>query len=195
MVSTETLLVKKYGNRRLYDTERSIYINLDDLAALLKAGRDIKVVDARTGSDLTRAVFLQVILEREKDNIESLPVELLKELIVAQDSSAKRWFDLSMRLGLESVRRLKAGSVETKGLGWPDLNPMAVWEQVAGNLMDPWLKRAPQAPRESPVDGTSETQDVLEPGDLPEVKQVRNELEELKERLEQLEKSVRGGGK
>ena len=58
-------IVKKYSNRRLYDTEASAYVNLDELSALVRGGEEVKVVDAKTGDDLTRAVLLQVLLEQE----------------------------------------------------------------------------------------------------------------------------------
>ena len=57
------VIIKKYGNRRLYDTERSAYVNLDDIAGLIRSGRTVKVVDSKSGEDLTREVLLQVLLE------------------------------------------------------------------------------------------------------------------------------------
>ena len=61
------ILIKKYGNRRLYDTASSRYVNLDDLAAHIRAGRDVQVVDAKTGQDLTRVILTQIITEDAKD--------------------------------------------------------------------------------------------------------------------------------
>ena len=57
------ILIKKYGNRRLYDTAGSRYVNLDDLAAHVRAGREVRVVDAKTGQDLTRVTLTQIITE------------------------------------------------------------------------------------------------------------------------------------
>ena len=80
-----TILIKKYGNRRLYDTTSSRYVNLDDLAAHIRAGREVKVVDAKTGQDLTRVLLTQIITEDAKDRPTGLPLELLRQLIVASD--------------------------------------------------------------------------------------------------------------
>jgi polyhydroxyalkanoate synthesis repressor PhaR len=79
------ILIKKYGNRRLYDTTSSRYVNLDDLAAHIRAGREVHVVDAKTGQDLTRVLLTQIITEDAKDKPTGLPLELLRQLIIASD--------------------------------------------------------------------------------------------------------------
>jgi polyhydroxyalkanoate synthesis repressor PhaR len=73
-------IIKKYSNRRLYDTEVSGYINLDGLAALIQAGTRVQVVDAKTGEDLTRAVLMQVLLEVQ-GGLTLMPVGLLHRMI------------------------------------------------------------------------------------------------------------------
>ena len=80
-----SVVVKKYGNRRLYDTAHSRYVNLDDIAALIRKGRDVKVVDAKTGQDLTRVTLTQIITEDAKGKPTGLPLELLRQLIIASD--------------------------------------------------------------------------------------------------------------
>lgn len=84
-MESATVLIKKYGNRRLYDTAGSRYVNLDDIAALIRKGKDVKVVDAKSGRDLTRVVLTQIITEDAKDKPTGLPLELLRQLIVASD--------------------------------------------------------------------------------------------------------------
>ena len=79
------VVIKKYGNRRLYDTGNSRYVNLDDIAALVRKGKDVKVVDAKTGQDLTRVTLTQIITEDAKDKPTGLPLELLRQLIIASD--------------------------------------------------------------------------------------------------------------
>jgi polyhydroxyalkanoate synthesis repressor PhaR len=82
---TATVIIKKYGNRRLYDTAGSRYVNLDDIARLIREGQDVKVVDAKTGHDLTRVILTQIITEDAKGKPTGLPLELLRQLIVASD--------------------------------------------------------------------------------------------------------------
>lgn len=73
-------VVKRYANRKLYDTERSCYVTLDDIAAMIKAGEDVQVVDNKSGEDLTTVTFAQIIFESEKKN-SVMPLSLLRGLI------------------------------------------------------------------------------------------------------------------
>lgn len=80
-----TTVIKKYENRRLYDMASSRYVNLEDVARLVRDGVEVKVVDARTGEDLTRVILTQIITEDAKGNGSGLPLELLRKLIMASD--------------------------------------------------------------------------------------------------------------
>jgi len=84
-MKSTAVVIKKYSNRRLYDSAGSRYVNLDDIAALVREGKDVKVVDAKTGQDLTRVTLTQVITEDAKDKPTGLPLELLRQLIIASD--------------------------------------------------------------------------------------------------------------
>lgn len=79
------VVVKKYENRRLYDTGASRYVNLDDVARMVREGVELQVLDARTGADLTRVILTQVIMEDAKGHESGLPLDLLRKLIVASD--------------------------------------------------------------------------------------------------------------
>jgi polyhydroxyalkanoate synthesis repressor PhaR len=85
-VEAEKVVIKKYGNRRLYDTFGSRYVNLEDIAGLVRNGKDVQVLDAKTGEDLTRVILTQIILEDAKGQPTGLPLELLRQLVVATDS-------------------------------------------------------------------------------------------------------------
>ena len=75
------IVVKKYANRRLYNTETSSYVTLDDLAAMIRDGRDFVVYDAKTGEDITRGVLTQIIVEQEGKGQNMLPISVLRQLI------------------------------------------------------------------------------------------------------------------
>src|SRR5271166_2975426 len=79
------VVIKKYGNRRLYDSSSSQYVNLDDIARFIREGKDVQVVDAKTGKDLTRVTLTQILTEDAKEKPTGLPLELLRQLIVASD--------------------------------------------------------------------------------------------------------------
>ncbi|MBB3764043.1 polyhydroxyalkanoate synthesis repressor PhaR [Sphingomicrobium lutaoense] len=75
------VVIKKYANRRLYDTESSAYITLDTLAKMIREGRDVEVIDAKSGEDITHQVMTQIIVDEEAAGANLLPVNFLKELI------------------------------------------------------------------------------------------------------------------
>ncbi len=84
-MKTGKVVIKKYANRRLYDTSASRYINLEDIAALIRNGTEVQVLDATSGEDLTRVTLTQVITEDAKEGPSGLPLELLRQLIVTTD--------------------------------------------------------------------------------------------------------------
>ena len=84
-MGSQRVVIKKYGNRRLYNTSESRYINLDEIGTLVRNGTDVQVVDAKTGEDLTRVTLTQIIVEETKGKPTGLPVELLRQLIVTTD--------------------------------------------------------------------------------------------------------------
>jgi polyhydroxyalkanoate synthesis repressor PhaR len=77
------IIIKKYENRRLYDSTNSRYINLDEIAELVKEGRDVKVVDAATGEDITRVVLTQIIMDDAKGSDSAFPLDILRQMVVA----------------------------------------------------------------------------------------------------------------
>ncbi|HVF37415.1 MAG TPA: polyhydroxyalkanoate synthesis repressor PhaR [Sphingomicrobium sp.] len=79
--SPKRVTIKKYANRRLYDTESSSYITLDRLAAMIREGRDFEVVDAKSGEDITHQVLTQIIVDEESRGSTMLPVNFLRQLI------------------------------------------------------------------------------------------------------------------
>jgi polyhydroxyalkanoate synthesis repressor PhaR len=91
MADSETVVIKRYPNRRLYDTSAGKYVNLGDVAAAVRQGTDVKVVDAKTGEDLTRVILTQVIVEDAKDQPAGLPLELLRQLILASDHAGREF--------------------------------------------------------------------------------------------------------
>jgi len=104
---TSTILIKKYGNRRLYDTTGSRYVNLDDLAAMVRAGKDVRVVDAKTGRDLTRVTLTQIITEDAKGKPTGLPLELLRQLIVASDEVRQEFLMWYLKSAFDTYEKLQ----------------------------------------------------------------------------------------
>lgn len=107
LMKTSTILIKKYGNRRLYDTTSSRYVNLEDLAAHIRAGREVKVVDAKSGQDLTRVLLTQIITEDAKDKPTGLPLELLRQLIIASDEVRQEFLMWYLKSAFETYEKVQ----------------------------------------------------------------------------------------
>ena len=108
-----TVVIKKYGNRRLYDATNSRYVNLDDLAAFIREGKDVKVLDAKTGQDLTRVVLTQIITEDAKDKPVGLPLELLRQLIMASDEVRQEFIMWYLKSAFDTYQKVQ-DAVQTR---------------------------------------------------------------------------------
>jgi polyhydroxyalkanoate synthesis repressor PhaR len=106
-MNSSTVVIKKYGNRRMYDTAGSRYVNLDDIAELVREGRDVKVVDAKTGQDLTRVALTQIITEDAKDKPTGLPLELLRQLIVASDEVRQEFVMWYLKSAFDTYQKVQ----------------------------------------------------------------------------------------
>jgi polyhydroxyalkanoate synthesis repressor PhaR len=124
-VKTDAVVIKKYGNRRLYDTSTSQYINLEEIATLIREGKALRVVDAKTGQDLTRVTLTQIILEDAKGGPSGLPLDLLRQLIVASDHVGREfvmWYLNSAFSAYQKVREsLQSGLSEVRSAVLPPL--------------------------------------------------------------------------
>ncbi|WP_157219002.1 polyhydroxyalkanoate synthesis repressor PhaR [Flavisphingomonas formosensis] len=103
-----TVIIKKYANRRLYNTESSSYITLDHLAAMTREGRDFKVVDAKTDEDITHNVLTQIIMEEESHGQTMLPVSFLRQLISLYGDSMQSMVPQYLEASMDAFRRNQA---------------------------------------------------------------------------------------
>ncbi len=85
--ANEQLVIKRYGNRRLYNTETRGYVNYEELAKLIRDGQDVRVIDSTSKEDVTKAVLIQLILEEEKSKKTVLPTEFLFQLLRSRENS------------------------------------------------------------------------------------------------------------
>ena len=106
-MKNSTVVVRKYGNRRLYDTAASRYINLDDIASFIREGKDVQIVDAKTGRDLTRVTLTQIITEDAKNKPTGLPLELLRQLIIASDEVRQEFIMWYLKSAFDTYQRVQ----------------------------------------------------------------------------------------
>jgi polyhydroxyalkanoate synthesis repressor PhaR len=158
------ILIKKYGNRRLYDSSHSQYVNLDDIAGFIRAGKDVQVVDAKTGKDLTRVTLTQVITEDAKGKPTGLPLELLRQLIVASDEVRQEFVMWYLKSAFDTYEKVQDAVQNRLGeVQSAILSPVDMMKKILG---------AP-APAPSPTRAEAE----------PELDSLRKRVAELEARL------------
>ncbi|MFN3955411.1 MAG: polyhydroxyalkanoate synthesis repressor PhaR [Pararhodobacter sp.] len=180
------LLIKRYASRRLYNTESSDYVTLEDIAGFIRAGRAVQIVDLKTGDDLTRQYLLQIIAEHESRGENVLPLEVLTDLVrsytaqaqsvvpqflamsfdmlrqgpgkIAEQMSAMNpmMSQMSKMPGFEAMQRQQQAFLQSMMAGWPHMKGKAPDEEAT-------------APAESSSDGAAE--------DLGEIKRQLAALE------------------
>lgn len=101
----ETIVIKKYANRRLYNTEKSSYVTLDHLAEMVREGQDFVVIDAKSGADITRSVLTQIIFEEESKGHNMLPTKFLRQLISLYGDSVQGFVPGYLEASMEAFTK------------------------------------------------------------------------------------------
>ena len=126
--NAQPVVVKKYANRRLYNTESSSYVTLEDLAAMIRAGRDFVVYDAKSGDDITRSVLTQIIVEEEAKGKNLLPESFLRQLIGFYGGSLQgilpRYLDHAMSGFSRQQEQMKRSMESAMGGFFPTVEEM-----------------------------------------------------------------------
>jgi polyhydroxyalkanoate synthesis repressor PhaR len=170
-MAQKTVVIRKYENRRLYDTTNSRYVNLEEVAQILQQGNDVQVIDAATGEDITRLILTQIIVEDAKTPDSTFPLDLLRQMVIA-----------SGRVSQENTLKYMKAMLDLYQTAYrtmaPQLNPFEFMRNLKpdrdaseGGDDSP----TPKNPAQPPANGAQ-----------PETENV----EELKSRLAELEKLV-----
>src|SRR5580698_4877551 len=132
------VVVKKYANRRLYNTESSSYITLENLADMVRAGRDFVVYDAKTGDDITRGVLTQIIVEEEGKGHNLLPTNFLRQLIGfyggAMQGVVPGYLDQAMKAFTQHQEQMQTAMKRTVG-SMSSLFPLGNMEEISRQNM------------------------------------------------------------
>jgi polyhydroxyalkanoate synthesis repressor PhaR len=155
----EKIIIKKYANRRLYDTSASAYVTLEHLSELTRQGKDFSVQDAKTGEDLTRAVLAQIIFEQENRKEGVLPVSFLRQLIQFYGDNFQTMLPAYLELSMKTFNQQQEKWREYMQTTVGEDKAKAFEEQVRKNMSvfeDTMKLFAPFVP----VPGTVTTEDV-----------------------------------
>ena len=190
---TEPITIKKYANRRLYNTDTSTYVTLDDLAEMVRSERDFVVYDAKTGEDLTHSVLTQIIVEQESRGQNLLPIPFLRQLIRFYGDSIEKLVPSYLEHSLNSLTRqrdhYRKRVADTMGTAALD----AIQEQTRQNLemfekaMDMFNPFAPSKSGEAEAQSPADTAGAGEaPSENDEISSLKEQLSDMQDKLEKL---------
>ena len=179
--STDKVTIKKYANRRLYDTESSSYITLDRLAEMVREGREFEVVDAKTGEDITRTVLTQIIVDEEARGSTMLPVNFLKQLIGLYGNSMQGMVPQYLEAAMDAFQRNQSAMRDAFG--------GKVFADIAKRNMEMFegASRAFGTPPQKPNPKTKPSAEKPQPSEA-ELEQLRAELAALRDKVDRLSK-------
>jgi polyhydroxyalkanoate synthesis repressor PhaR len=149
-------VIKKYENRRLYDTAASRYVNLDEVAQMVRDGAEVEIVDASTGEDLTRLILTQIIMENAKGRDSAFPLDMLRQMVMASGATSQETLLKYMKSTLDMYQNaFRAFS--------PAATPLDFMQSMMGSGWPPAPASAPEPPRQPE----------------PDVNELRRRIEEL----------------
>ena len=186
--------IKKYGNRRLYDTEESRYITQEELAGSVRKGIDVVVVDAKTGEDLTQLTLTQILLE-SRNGSRLFPAPLLFKLVRLGDDALAEFFGRYVSWALDVYLQAKQGAAAIA-----PVNPLVNLPFSAGNALarlllgglnwaspePPWAHDVASQQRTEPETAREEPAGAAAADERNELSRLRRELEDLKSRVGKL---------
>ena len=189
--STAPLLIKRYASRRLYNTQTSDYVTLEDIAGFIRDGREVKIIDLKSGDDLTRQYLLQIIAEHESRGESVLPLDVLTDLVRSYTTNAQSVVPQFLAASFEMLREGQSKLMENMA-AMP--NPMAKMpgfdalqrqqQMFLKAMMGGWRGGASGPERE---DGTpTPPAGPATPEDERDMAEIRRQLAELQKRVSKL---------
>ena len=180
------LLIKRYASRRLYNTETSDYVTLEDIARFIRGGREVQIIDLKTGDDLTRQYLLQIIAEHESRGENVLPLDVLTDLVRSYTTQAQSVVPQFLQMSFEMLRDGQSKmmdnftSLPPPMAGMPGLDEMQRQQRAfMKSMMGGW----PGAQEES-----SEERAKADSSDKEEIEQIKAQLAALEAQLSKLNK-------
>ena len=182
---SSTLLIKRYASRRLYNTETSDYVTLDDIAGFIRSGRDVQIIDLKSGDDLTRQYLLQIIAEHESRGENVLPIDVLTDLVRSYASQTTSALPEFLTMSLEMFRESQSKFMENMNSinpiqGMPGFENLQAQQNAFLKAFMSSLSRynSNESSEKDSNDPSSGTKDDLEA--------IKTQLSELQEKLNKL---------
>jgi polyhydroxyalkanoate synthesis repressor PhaR len=179
------LLIKRYASRRLYNTETSDYVTLEDIARFIRSGREVKIVDLKTGDDLTRQYMLQIIAEHESRGESVLPIAVLTDLVRSYTTQAQSVVPQFLAMSFEMLRDSQSKMLENFSGVQNPMNPLSGLEAMQrqqkaflNSFMGGW-PGATTAPAKAEEEAGAGDDDL---------RSIKKQLAELQKRLAKLDR-------
>ena len=175
----EAIIIKKYANRRLYNTDTSSYITLDDLAKMVRENVDFHVLDAKTGDDITHTILTQIIVEEESHGSHMLPVSFLRDLISMYGNSMQAMMPSYLEASMANLRknREQIQSAFTKGM---EANPLAAMAEANFKMM--------QNAAEAFIPATRKADPAERAGQDDDLAEMRAQMAAMQKKLDEMSK-------
>lgn len=177
----DTLLIKRYASRRLYNTETSDYVTLEDIAKFIRAGRTVQIVDLKSGDDLTRQYLLQIIAEHESRGESVLPLGVLTDLVRSYTSQAQSVVPQFLAMSFDMLRDGQSkvmGNVMNPMSAMPGYDAMRAQQQAFMKAMTGGVMGTSEPEPEGDEDG----------GKTTELDEIRAQLADLQQKMAKMTK-------
>ena len=180
--TTKPLLIKRYASRRLYNTETSDYVTLEDIAGFIRDGRDVQIIDLKSGDDLTRQYLLQIIAEHESRGESVLPVNVLNDLVRSYTSQASSVVPQFLAMSFDMLREGQSKMMGTMNplSSMPGFDAMQAQQEAFMTALTAGLGQWPNTGSTTPQDAPA-----AEGDDLSDIKA---QLAELQTKLSKMGK-------
>jgi len=188
--ATQPLLIKRYASRRLYNTETSDYVTLEDIAGFIRAGREVQIIDLKSGDDLTRQYLLQIVAEHESRGQSVLPINVLTDLVRSYTTQATSVVPEFLAASFEMLRDGQSKMLEnmTKAnplAAMPGMEAMRKQQEAFMKAMTGGLGGLGST---GPGRGRDEDDSAEEAPAGDDLDAIRKQLAELQDKLSKLDK-------
>jgi len=177
--TTAPLLIKRYASRRLYNTETSDYVTLDDIAKFIREGREVQIIDLKSGDDLTRQYLLQIIADHESHGESVLPINVLTDLVRSYTTEVQSIVPQFLAQSFEMLREGQSKVMENLAnplASMPGYEAMKAQQQAFLKAMTGgWA-----------VGSTPEPETAEAPGKTEDLDDIKKQLAELQEKLSKM---------
>ena len=175
----EPIIIKKYANRRLYNTDTSSYITLDDLAKMVRENIDFNVLDAKSGDDITHTILTQIIVEEESHGTQMLPVSFLRDLISMYGNSMQAMMPSYLEASMTNLRknREQLQAAFAKGI---ESNPLAKMAEANFKMM--------QNAAEAFIPATRKADPAEKAGQDDDLAEMRAQMAAMQKKLDEMSK-------